>query len=150
AHDLLRRLVLTQRNEAWVAQHPVVGELAERDLGDELGFDPVRAFAVGARDLDGSFGGFERLHPLHEILDQLGVEAGADLACVSELAFLLHREKQRAEAAALVAFRPADDDEFLALDALDLEPIASPRSAIRSARLLRDNALAAHPADLAE
>ena len=92
----------------------------------------------------------ERLHPLHQILDQLGVKSRADLAGVGELALILHREKQRAEAAPLVALRPADDDEFLALDALDLEPVARPGAAVGRTGLLGDDALAAHPADLAE
>src|SRR6185312_10324940 len=57
---------------------------------------------------------------------------------------------QRAEAAALVALRPADDHELLALDAFDLEPVASAGARmIGRAGLLRDDALAAHFADFA-
>ena len=43
---------------------------------------------------------------------------------MSSLRPSLSAEVQRAEAAALVAVLPADDDEFLALDAFDLEPVA--------------------------
>ena len=150
AHDLLRRLVLAQPNEARVPQDAVVGELGEGDFGDELRLDPVRALAVGARHLDRRLVDRERLHPLHQLLDQLGVEAGADLADIGELAAVLRRQQQRAEAAALVAFRPADDDEFLALDAFDLEPVAGARAAVGRARLLRDDALAALLADRVE
>src|SRR5579864_7021039 len=60
---------------------------------------------------------------------------------------LVRPEEQRAKADALVAFRPADDHELLALDALDLEPVARAGAPIWSARFLRDDALSAHLAD---
>src|SRR5690348_14510622 len=110
----------------------------------------MRALAVGARDVDRRLVDLERAHQLHHLLDRFRVEAGADLSDVAELALLLCREKKRAEAEALVAFRPADDDEFLALDALDLEPVAGARALVGAARLLRDDALALLPAHLLE
>ena len=80
AHDLGRGLVLAQRDEAGVAQDAIVGDFGEGDFGDELGLDPVRPLAVGARDLERGLVGLERRHPLHQLLDQPGVEAGPNLA----------------------------------------------------------------------
>ena len=57
---------------------------------------------------------------------------------------------QRAEAVALVAVLPADDDEFLPLDAFDLEPAPCPLALIWRAGLLGDDPLAALLADRVE
>ena len=57
-----------------------------------------------------------------ELREVAFVEAGADAAVVDELAVLPGAEQQRAEAVPLVGGRPAADDEFLPLAALDLEP----------------------------
>src|SRR4051812_19189926 len=96
------------------------------------------AFAVGARDLDRSLIGLDRAHPFHELVNEVAAEAGPDLAGVSELALLLRREEERAEAETLVALRPADDDEFLTLDAFDLEPVAGAGALIWRIGLLGD------------
>src|SRR5206468_11702460 len=69
---------------------------------------------------------------------------------IGELPALFDGEKERPEPAALVAFRPADDHEFLPLDALDLQPVARAAPAVRGARLLRDDPLAALLADRLE
>src|SRR5687768_16917094 len=103
----------------------------------------MRGLAVGAGYLERRLVDLQRLHPLHQIFDHLRVEAGPDLAGVGQLFALAHAQQQRAEAAALVAFRPADDHELLPLDAFDLEPAARARAAIGGARLFRDDALAA-------
>src|SRR6185369_3425008 len=73
-----------------------------------------------------------------------------DLAGVSKLSSFLRRQQERAEPAALVALRPADDHEFLALDALDLEPIARADAFVGRVRLLGDDPLAPLLADFAE
>ena len=86
AHDFGRRLVLAQRDEARVPKDAVIGEFGKGDLGDQLGLDPVRALAVGARHLDRRLVDLKRLHPLHQLLDQLPVETGSDLAHIGELA----------------------------------------------------------------
>ncbi len=93
AHDLARRLVLPERNEARVAKDPVAGEFAEGDLRDEHGLQPMRPLAVGARHLERRLLDLERRHSLHQLLDQPGIEAGADLAGVGELALFLHRQQ---------------------------------------------------------
>src|SRR5437870_1054087 len=133
-----------------MSEHSIVSHLAERDLGDQLGLDPVRTFSLSARNFDRSFASFERLHPLHQVVDQLGIEAGAHLPCVAQLAALANAEQQRSEAAALVALRPADDDEFLPLDALDLQPVARAAVAVPRAGLLGDEPLAPLLADFTE
>ena len=51
-HNLRRRLVLAQCDEAWMTKDSVVSELGEGDFGDELGLDPVSALAIRARHLD--------------------------------------------------------------------------------------------------
>ena len=75
-----RRLVFAQRDEARVAQDAVGGEFGVGDLGDQLGLDPVRALRSRARHFERRLVDLERLHRLHQIVDHLGVEAGADLA----------------------------------------------------------------------
>src|SRR2546423_15440676 len=105
-------------------EHSIPGDFAEGDFRDQFGLDPVRTLSFGARDFDSGLGGLERFHPLHQVVDELGVEPRSDLACVTQLASLTNAEEERTEAAALVALRPADNHEFLALDAFDLQPVA--------------------------
>ena len=59
-------------------------------------------------------------------------------------------EQQRAEAAFLVRRGPADDDEFLPMQAFGLDPRPRPRAAIGSVGELGDHALQALAAHLAE
>ena len=80
AVDLLRGLVLAERNEARVAKDAVGREFGEVDLGDEARLDPVRALAFGARNLGGGLVGLERLHLFHQFFDQVAAESRADLA----------------------------------------------------------------------
>ena len=150
ANHLARRFVLAQRDEARMAEDSVGGELGEGDFGDQFGLQPMRAPLLAARHFERRFVDFERDHSLPEAFDHFGVEAGSDLAGVGELALVADPEQQRAEAAALVAFRPADKDELLPLDAFDLEPVAGPCSAIGSIGALRDDPLAALVADRVE
>src|SRR5579864_2221727 len=133
-----------------MAQDSVAGKFGKCDLRNQLGLGPVSTLSIGSRNLDRRLVGRERFHPLHQILDQPRVEAGSDLADVGELALFLCGEKQRAKTDPLVALRPANDHEFLSLDALDLEPVASADALVGAARLLRDDTLAALLAHFAE
>src|SRR5437868_4849572 len=126
-----------------MAKDSVAGEFGEGDFGDQLRLHPVSALAVSARHLDGRLVDLERPHPLHEVIDQLSAEAGPHFSDISELTLVLGRKEERAEAEALIALRPADDDELLALDALDLQPIARARAPVWRIRLLGDDALTA-------
>ena len=77
-----------------MAEDSVVGEFGEGDLGDEFGLDEVRALAVGARHLDRRLVDLERLHPVAQVLDQFGAEAGANLADIGELVLLFRSQQQ--------------------------------------------------------
>ena len=136
-------LVLSQRDEAWVAQDAVAGELGKGDFANEAGLDPGRAPAGGSRHIERGRGEGKRAHPLGQAVDHRRVEPGSDLADVAQSARVAHGEVKRAKAAPLVARLPADDDKFLAIDALDLEPCARAGAAIRGAGLFRDDAFAA-------
>ena len=130
-----------------MAQHAVGRDFGKGDLGDELRFDPVRAAHRRARRLDGRRLALEPVEPLAQIEHRVGIEAGADLAGIDEPVGTVHAEQQRAEAALLVARRPADDHEFLPLGALDLQPGPGAPAAIGRVGPLRDDAfiaLAAH------
>ena len=104
---------------------PSLGEFGEGDFRDQLRLDEMASPAVGARNVDRRLVDLQRLHPVEQVGDLRRVESGPDLARIGELPAVARGEEQRAEALALVAFGPADDDEFLALDALDLEPAAA-------------------------
>ena len=86
----------------------------------------MRAAARGARYFQGRLVDLHRPHPVAEVVDHPGVESGADLAGVAQLAAFTDAEVERSEPVALVAVLPADDDEFLPLDAFDLEPVPGP------------------------
>ena len=126
-----------------MAEHAVPRHFRERDLGDEAGRDPVRAAHGGAGRLDRRLLHRERLHPGEQIVHRPGIEAGADLAGVAQRSIrLVHAQQQRAEAARLLAGQPADDDEFLPVQALDLGPGGTaPADGIGRVRALGDDAL---------
>ena len=130
-----------------MAEHAVAGEFSEGNFGDQLRLDPMRAAPRRAGNFDRRFVDFQRLHPIAQVLDQVRVEARPNLTRIGQLASVARRQVERAEAPALVARLPADDDELLPLSAFDLQPIPGPLPAIGGAGLLRDDPLAAFRAD---
>jgi hypothetical protein len=124
SHDVLRWLVRTHADEAWVPQNAVIRHFGEGDLRDELGLDPVRALAVGAGHFQQGLLRLERPHQIHQLFDELGVEPGPDLAGVAQATAFADAKQERTEPAPLVAVGPADDHEFLPLNAFDLQPAA--------------------------
>src|SRR5262245_56255237 len=115
ADDVARRFVGTDAEQSRMAQLAVRGPFDERDLHDQLGPHPVRAFA---RQPDPS--GERRRRDLEPIeldpkVQQLaGIEARADLAGKDQVVSLEHANQQRAEAdAGASRIREAADDEFL-------------------------------------
>lgn len=105
-----------------MAQHTLIGNLDIGDLCDQLRLDPVRPANGGARRLDRRRLAFERRHDLHQALDLVAAEAGADLAGITQLAMLVHSQQQRAESALLARWGPADDHELLSPNTLGLHP----------------------------
>ena len=69
--------------------------------------------------------GTQRLEDVEQLTAGGGVEAGTDLAHVTQLAVLVRPEQQRTEAAAALALAlgPAADHDVLGLDDLDLAPV---------------------------
>src|SRR5918993_228689 len=59
-----------------------------------------------------------------------GFSSTTSLAGIFELAPVPSRQVERPDPPALVAVLPADDDEFLPLDALDLQPVFRPIAAV--------------------
>src|SRR5688572_6349578 len=130
-----------------MAEDAVGSELGIGHLADQLRLYPVRSAAGRARDIERRLVYLKRPHRVAEVVDHFRVEAGADLAGVAQLAAFPDAQVQRAESVALVALLPSNDDEFLPLDAFDLQPIASAITLVGRPGLLRDDALAAFLAD---
>ena len=138
---VLRLLVLAQADEARVAHRSAGGIFGEGDFGDEVGGQP--ADVARRRAFDRQRRGLART--ARELARQRrhrrSVEAGADIALVDQRIALALREEQRGEGARLRRRRlPADDDEFLAAGAFDLDPVARPAAGIGSIGALRDDA----------
>ena len=73
------------------------------------------------------------------------VESGPDLSREAQYAIrIVHAQQQRAESGSRAGCRcVADDHEFLALLALDLDPVRTAPSAVRRRQALADHALQA-------
>ena len=86
SHDVARGLVGAEAEQARVAQLAVHRPLDERHLHDDLRPHPVRAHArqpVGLRERRRR--DLERVEPRAQVEQELGVEAGADLAGEDEV-----------------------------------------------------------------
>jgi hypothetical protein len=124
---------------------------AEGDLGDELRLDPDdTTLAAG---FAGEGRGFRRddVELLLQRSCRVAGEAGADAAGRLQLAILVIAQHQRAE---LIARSPrrdvAGDDEFLALRAFRLDPVAATAAAIGCVGALGDHTLQPHAAGVAQ
>src|SRR6185312_6839317 len=139
---LARELVLAQTFEARMPQPSIARPLGEGDLRHELGLEPHRILALDRRDLlERRSRPFERLELAAETIEIGGVEPGADLAGINELAALEGPEQQRREWFALdLRAAEAADDELLAFEAFDLEPVLAAARAIKRIRALRHDA----------
>ena len=132
AHHLGRLLVLAQALEGRVAQPAVVRPLGERDLAPPAPARPSatpRASQPRGGSANGRRRSLERLAARLSSSSERVVEAGADLADVAQLAV---RRRPRGAARRSPSrepsrIGPADDHELLALQALDLEPVAAAR-----------------------
>src|ERR1700722_13006609 len=116
-----------------------MGHLGIGDLSDELGAEPVRAANFGARRVDRWRLVFQGRHNRHQAEELCRVKTGADLAGVAQLSALLHSKDEGTEGSALVRGHPADDREFLPLDALRFDPTACPRADILGCGQLGDD-----------
>ena len=149
AGDVGGVLVGAQTEEAGVAHAALGGELGEGDFGNEAGFEPGDAARRRLVGVDGSGLAFEAAHLRGEVAHLVLREAGADIALVGERAGIMLGDEQRGEGAAgLVAILEADDDEFVAADALHLEPCLGAARAVGGVGFLGDDAFAARPAHL--
>ena len=140
----LRRLVLAQTLERGVAHVALRREARERDFGDELRLDPdALAAALLLRDLaERRLVAAQRLELLPQVARGLHRVAGAGAAGILQLAVLVIAEHQRADRALQVrGVLVADDDEFLVLPALRLDPVFVAARAIRRVAPLRDRCL---------
>src|SRR3954452_8441798 len=85
AHDLGRRLVVAEAEEARVAQAAGAGPLREADLGDELGLDPRHAALLDRGGVgEGRVVAVQGAQARPEVAQRRVVEAGADLARVAQ------------------------------------------------------------------
>src|SRR3546814_11843788 len=91
-------LVLAQPQIARMPQRTVGGEFGERDLGDQLWGDPMRAACCRPRRLDRRRLACQPIHPGAQRIDRVAVEPGAYLARIDERAVLVLREQQRTKA----------------------------------------------------
>jgi hypothetical protein len=154
ADDLRRLLVRAQALERRVPQSTVVAPLGERDLGDELGLDPVRALGLEAAWGIHERGLIllERQQKLVELREGLIVETGADLSGIAQLAVLIDAEQQGAESLArALRIGEAADHHLLPARAFRLDPVARPEPvAIGRLGAFRDHAFEPQLAGLPE
>src|SRR5262245_15656265 len=86
------------REQARMAKLVVAGPLDERDCDDDLGTDPVDAFARQARSFRERRGGNEeRVEARAHVAQHFRVEPRADFAVEHEIAVLARSDEQRAE-----------------------------------------------------
>ena len=128
-----------------MAQLAVHGPLDECDLHDDLGPHPVRAQARQSRGLrERRLRDLESVEPGTQVEQQLGVEAGADLAGKDEVVAVEVADKQRAETdAAALRIGEAADNKLLRGLALHLEPVRRPPVLVRRVAALGDDAFPA-------
>ena len=151
-HRLGRR-VEAQALEHGVADMPVRRPFGKRDFGDELRLDP----ALGAGDAPRPAPGLERLGIEQRFVDldpdqagvqvlaELRVPAGADVAGVLELARIVIAEQQAADLAARSGpVGEAADHELLARLAFQLQPGLGARRHIGRIGPLEDDAFEVH------
>ena len=144
AHHLLRRLVLAHALQRALADQLAAGPAAEFHLDHDLRLDPFHL--ARRRSSSGILSSGVSLRatgvePSLQIALLLLAPAGADAAGVAQPALLVIAEQQRADqAAALVGWLVADDDELLVAGALGLEPVAAAAGAIGRIGALRDDA----------
>jgi hypothetical protein len=124
--DLDRRLLVrAQPLERRVAQHPVARQLGELDLREQQRLDPLRPARPVARRQRRAVGP-QGPEPARQVVERLLGEPRADLAGVAQLAALgiVAADEQRADPvlAPALAGLPADDDELVAAQVLDLDP----------------------------
>src|SRR5262249_35728515 len=126
------------------------GPLAEPDLADEIRLDPVhpRLWQPAARER-GGLAPEARERPLQAGQRRLG-EPGADLAGAGQLALgdVVAEEEGRKPVRGARGAGEAADDELLAVQALELEPVVAASRPVRRFRPLGDQAFPAPPARL--
>ena len=92
--------------------------------------------------VNGVFGDLERVEPRAQVEQQLGVEAGADLAGEHEIVLFEVADQQRAQAdARALRIGEAADDELLRRLALHLQPVRRAAVLVRRVAPLGDDAL---------
>src|SRR6056297_184586 len=146
-----RILVPPQAQESRMAKLAVVGPFRKSELADEARFDPRHALVAGRVDewtlVDGVF-----VESGAEFDEKLVVVAGADLACVAQVAVVIVIADQQGAEALALAFRlsEAGDDQFLAVVAFEFQPVAGAAVTIARVGPLGDDALPAFVAGLFE
>jgi len=148
-HDFGGVLVPAQALEPGVPQFPVRGPLAEADLGDKLGLDPVHVGSGQAADgLEGRVRPLEGGQGLVQAGQRTPVEAGTNLAGVVQLAVAaVVAEQQRAEPdPGPLRVGVAADGELLAVQALELQPVPGAAGPVGRVGALGDEPLPAQAA----
>src|SRR5687767_14137058 len=108
-----------------MAQLAVRGPFSKPDLPDELRRKPVNA-AHPRHILDRGRGTLDWRHPLSQLAQHAVVVARANLPGVLEMPIVVVPHEQCPESLARTLWvGEADDDEFLLVDALELEPVAA-------------------------
>src|SRR5690606_21098273 len=117
---------------------------AELDLGHQLRANIAEATAFRGRKAasEGAVPQFERCETGMKVFCQFAAEASADTADIMHVSSLIHAQGKRAYGIARDGGGDvATDDEFLALRAFGLYPVAAAAGAIGGGYPLRDDAL---------
>src|SRR5207253_7006542 len=136
-----------------MAEDGIAGPAGVFDLGDEPRRDPVDALARRALGQgDGGIGAGKGIEPMAQIAELHRTEPGPDPSGIAQLAGRIIIADEQGANTLPLAFRiaEADDDEFLAIAALDLEPGAAAPRTVGCVAALRDDAFQAEAARLAK
>ena len=138
-----------------MAHDAVTGHLGKGDFSQQLRPQPVHTtrFGSGGRRGQGRAGDFQGLEPGMDAGQCRGIEAGTDLPGIAQLAtvIVVQGQQQGTEAAAAAfGVGVADNHEFLALLALELDPVRATAAAVDTVSSLADQAFQLQPAGTVE
>ncbi|MNH12015.1 hypothetical protein D3C79_715460 [compost metagenome] len=137
------RFIVAQPMEDRMANHAVPGHLRIRNFCHQFRLEPMNSsgFSSGGWPGQGGLADFQGFEARLDTVERGGAKAGPDLAGITERAAVrvMQGEQQGTEAAAApFGIGEPDDDELLALFALELDPVRAAPARIGTTGALAD------------